>query len=107
MQIQPGQFGVVIADESHYLKSRDAIRTQCTVPFMTEAAVAVCLSGTPALSCPVELYTQLNAMRPAVCLFIPHPCWLKLIIDHQRYSMIISPSPIGIAMPTNLDSVEM
>ncbi|KAJ0174478.1 hypothetical protein K1T71_009586 [Dendrolimus kikuchii] len=58
------KFGVVIIDESHYLKSHKA---QCTVALggITRACRrAVLLSGTPALSRPAELYTQLALIEP-------------------------------------------
>ncbi|CAK1555561.1 unnamed protein product [Leptosia nina] len=58
------QFGVVIIDESHYLKSHKA---QCTVALVSIArhcSRVVLLSGTPALSRPAELYTQLTLIEP-------------------------------------------
>ncbi|XP_022822722.1 SWI/SNF-related matrix-associated actin-dependent regulator of chromatin subfamily A-like protein 1 [Spodoptera litura] len=58
------KFGVVIIDESHYLKSHKA---QCTVALGSitrQCARAVLLSGTPALSRPAELYTQLSLIEP-------------------------------------------
>ena len=60
------QFGIVIADESHNLKSKDAQRTTVCLPYLKNATIAVCLSGTPALNRPVELYTQLNGLLPEV-----------------------------------------
>lgn len=61
-EIQPEMFGIVIADESHYLKSQDAKRTCVVTPFLKQAAVALCITGTPMLNRPIELYTQLNAL---------------------------------------------
>jgi hypothetical protein len=55
-------FGFVIVDESHYLKTRTAARTQLIVPIVKRAAHAVLLSGTPALARPVELYPQITAV---------------------------------------------
>lgn len=54
----------IIADESHYLKSGTAKRTQAVVPLLKSARRAVLLSGTPALSRPVELFCQINALAP-------------------------------------------
>ena len=59
-----GAFRVVVADECHYLKSPDAKRTKALVPLIQKAKRAILLSGTPALSRPVELFTQLNALAP-------------------------------------------
>lgn len=55
-------FNVVIADESHYLKNSRAKRTQRLVPLLIESRRAILLSGTPALSRPIELFTQLHAL---------------------------------------------
>lgn len=62
----PMRFGVVVADESHLLKNKDAKRTSNALPFLRRAQVAICLSGTPATNRPVELYTQLNGLLPSV-----------------------------------------
>ncbi|CAM9140849.1 unnamed protein product, partial [Laminaria digitata] len=55
-------FGVVICDECHYLKNQRAARTKAIVPIATKARRAILLSGTPALSRPSELFTQLNLL---------------------------------------------
>lgn len=56
------QFKVVIADESHNIKSREAQRTQVIVPLLQSATRRILLSGTPALSRPAELWPQLEAL---------------------------------------------
>lgn len=56
---------VVIVDESHYLKSRFAQRTAALMPLLHKSRRVVLLSGTPALSRPLELFTQLNALLPS------------------------------------------
>ncbi|XP_038222560.1 SWI/SNF-related matrix-associated actin-dependent regulator of chromatin subfamily A-like protein 1 [Zerene cesonia] len=58
------KFGAVIIDESHYLKSHKA---QCTVALLSisrQCSRVILLSGTPALSRPAELYTQLSLIEP-------------------------------------------
>ncbi|KAJ1481987.1 P-loop containing nucleoside triphosphate hydrolase protein, partial [Baffinella frigidus] len=57
-------FKVVLADESHYLKSPAAQRTKATLPLLRAASRAILLTGTPALSRPAELFSQLQALRP-------------------------------------------
>lgn len=54
----------VIADESHYVKSRDTKRSQFVTPLIKKVPRALLLSGTPALSRPVELFPQVNALEP-------------------------------------------
>ncbi|XP_074520706.1 DNA annealing helicase and endonuclease ZRANB3 isoform X2 [Halichoeres trimaculatus] len=58
------RFGVVVVDESHYLKSRNAERTQILVPLIKSAKRAVLLTGTPALGRPEELFMQIEALYP-------------------------------------------
>lgn len=50
-------FAVVIVDESHYLKSRNAARTNILVPLIQNAKRAILLTGTPALGRPEEVCT--------------------------------------------------
>ncbi|BAT76965.1 hypothetical protein VIGAN_01504000 [Vigna angularis var. angularis] len=59
-------FKVVIADESHYLKNAQAKRTTASLPVIKKAQYALLLSGTPALSRPIELFKQLEALYPDV-----------------------------------------
>ena len=58
--------GLVICDESHYLKNSRARRTKSILPYIKCARRAFLLSGTPALSRPYELFTQLNALNSDV-----------------------------------------
>ena len=57
-------FQLVICDEAHYLKSIDAKRTTSTLPLVKQARRALFLTGTPALSRPAELFTQVHALAP-------------------------------------------
>ena len=59
-------FGVAIADEAHYLKSKDAQRSLLVLPILSQARRCVLCTGTPALNRPVELFTLLHALRPCV-----------------------------------------
>ncbi|PKI43064.1 hypothetical protein CRG98_036543, partial [Punica granatum] len=59
-------FKVVIADESHFLKNAQAKRTTASLPVIKKAQYAILLSGTPALSRPIELFKQLEALYPEV-----------------------------------------
>ncbi|XP_054915581.1 DNA annealing helicase and endonuclease ZRANB3 [Poeciliopsis prolifica] len=58
------RFGVVVVDESHYLKSRNAARTKNLVPLIQSAKRAILLTGTPALGRPEELFMQIEALYP-------------------------------------------
>uniref|UniRef100_A0AAX7VA61 Zinc finger, RAN-binding domain containing 3 n=1 Tax=Astatotilapia calliptera TaxID=8154 RepID=A0AAX7VA61_ASTCA len=58
------RFAVVVVDESHYLKSRNAARTKILVPLIQSAKRAILLTGTPALGRPEELFMQIDALYP-------------------------------------------
>ncbi|XP_054827909.1 SWI/SNF-related matrix-associated actin-dependent regulator of chromatin subfamily A-like protein 1 isoform X2 [Eublepharis macularius] len=56
---------VVIVDESHFLKNVKTARCQAALPLLKAAKRVILLSGTPAMSRPAELYTQMAAVRPS------------------------------------------
>uniref|UniRef100_A0A8C2WR31 Zinc finger, RAN-binding domain containing 3 n=1 Tax=Cyclopterus lumpus TaxID=8103 RepID=A0A8C2WR31_CYCLU len=58
------RFAVVVVDESHYLKSRNAARTKILAPLIQGAKRAILLTGTPALGRPEELFMQIDALYP-------------------------------------------
>ncbi|XP_022714699.1 SWI/SNF-related matrix-associated actin-dependent regulator of chromatin subfamily A-like protein 1 isoform X3 [Durio zibethinus] len=64
--LMASEFKVVIADESHFLKNAQAKRTTASLPVIKKAQYAILLSGTPALSRPIELFKQLEALYPNV-----------------------------------------
>ena len=59
-------FNVVIADESHFLKNVKTQRSQTLLPLLKKSKRAILLSGTPALSRPMELFTQLHVLTPHI-----------------------------------------
>ncbi|XP_004423928.1 PREDICTED: DNA annealing helicase and endonuclease ZRANB3 isoform X1 [Ceratotherium simum simum] len=58
------KFQVVIVDESHYMKSRNATRSKILLPIVQKAKRAILLTGTPALGRPEELFMQIEALFP-------------------------------------------
>ncbi|XP_017977624.1 PREDICTED: SWI/SNF-related matrix-associated actin-dependent regulator of chromatin subfamily A-like protein 1 isoform X1 [Theobroma cacao] len=64
--LMASEFKVVIADESHFLKNAQAKRTTTSLPIIKKAQYAMLLTGTPALSRPIELFKQLEALYPDV-----------------------------------------
>lgn len=57
-------YGFVILDESHALKSNKTARFQAVQRICTHARHVVLLTGTPALSRPIELHTQISLILP-------------------------------------------
>eukprot|EP01132_Coremiostelium_polycephalum_P006804 gene6804-8443_t len=62
-ELLPRQFKAIICDESHYLKNLSAQRTKNLLRLIQGAKIRVLLTGTPALSRPIELYPQLVALE--------------------------------------------
>ena len=56
--------GTVLLDEAHYVKTHTAKRTRATQLLVGGAARIVAISGTPSMSRPIELWTQLNMIDP-------------------------------------------
>eukprot|EP00111_Clytia_hemisphaerica_P004114 TCONS_00011758-protein len=61
--IQNCGFQIIIVDESHALKNSQAKRTKNLLPILQNSRRTILLSGTPALSRPKELFTQISALR--------------------------------------------
>ncbi|NXL56141.1 ZRAB3 endonuclease, partial [Chordeiles acutipennis] len=57
-------FKVIVVDESHYMKSRNATRSKILLPIVQKAVRAILLTGTPALGRPEELFMQIEALFP-------------------------------------------
>ncbi|GFT34152.1 hypothetical protein NPIL_549081 [Nephila pilipes] len=57
------KFKSVIMDESHFLKNPKSARTKAAQEIMKNVKRIIMLSGTPALSRPIELFTQISALR--------------------------------------------
>ncbi|KAG8198721.1 hypothetical protein JTE90_023489 [Oedothorax gibbosus] len=56
------KFKMIIFDESHFLKNPKSARTKAAQDIMKQMNRIVMLTGTPALSRPIELFTQISAL---------------------------------------------
>lgn len=54
----------LIVDESHYIKNRDALRTEATKNLGRSIKHIYCLTGTPMPNRPAELWQQLEILEP-------------------------------------------
>ncbi|CAL4069544.1 unnamed protein product, partial [Meganyctiphanes norvegica] len=61
-EIEAFRFNAAIFDESHYMKNYKSARYKAAQPIMQRVKCLVLLSGTPALSRPIELFTQISAI---------------------------------------------
>ncbi|XP_051787328.1 SWI/SNF-related matrix-associated actin-dependent regulator of chromatin subfamily A-like protein 1 isoform X2 [Erpetoichthys calabaricus] len=64
-QLSGTSFKVLIMDESHFMKNTKTARYKAAMPLLKAAKRVILLSGTPAMSRPAELYTQITAVRPS------------------------------------------
>ena len=60
------QFDLVIIDESHYISSPTALRTQAVQKIVKKIKNRILLSGTPMSTNLENLYTQLNLVNPTM-----------------------------------------
>jgi len=86
-KLEAARFGIVILDESHYIKDAKAQRTRDTVPLCSSAPRCLLLSGTPALARPKELFKQLDAILPSAKL--------TMRAFGERYCVADRPSRFG------------
>jgi len=66
IELNKKKFNIAIADEVHYLKSKDSKRSQILVPVLKECKRVILLSGTPILSRPFEIYCACHILRPDI-----------------------------------------
>ncbi|XP_008553472.1 SWI/SNF-related matrix-associated actin-dependent regulator of chromatin subfamily A-like protein 1 [Microplitis demolitor] len=57
-------FGTIILDESHTLKTLSAKKTEAVKKIVDKSKHIILLTGTPALSRPIELYSQITLIIP-------------------------------------------
>eukprot|EP00826_Nyctotherus_ovalis_P002887 TRINITY_DN10581_c0_g1_i4.p1 TRINITY_DN10581_c0_g1~~TRINITY_DN10581_c0_g1_i4.p1 ORF type:complete len:558 (+),score=120.33 TRINITY_DN10581_c0_g1_i4:804-2477(+) len=57
-------FNIAIADEAHYLKSKDSKRTKILNPVLLKCKRVILVSGTPMLSRPQEIFNITHILRP-------------------------------------------
>lgn len=66
------EFNMLMCDESHYIKNRKAKRTEAVVKISRKAKRILFMTGTPALNRPIELFAQMNMIRPAFAKYYTH-----------------------------------
>ncbi|KAI5172646.1 SWI/SNF-related matrix-associated actin-dependent regulator of chromatin subfamily A-like protein 1 [Nematocida sp. LUAm3] len=79
MCIDPNDFYMAIVDESQSLKNEGSKRTKNLTPLLQKIERTILLSGTPALSKPSELFTQISIISPG--MYTHHEY-------HERYCRI-------------------
>ncbi|KAL3831573.1 hypothetical protein ACJMK2_023311 [Sinanodonta woodiana] len=68
-ELQDKHFQIIIMDECHSLKNFKTARCKAALPMLQKSRRVILLSGTPALSRPSELYTQISAVCPFLFKF--------------------------------------
>lgn len=62
-RVKAGEIGTVIFDEAHYVKDTRAIRTKASLAIAEHAPSVYCLTGTPVMNRPIELFALLRAVK--------------------------------------------
>lgn len=65
------KYGVITADECHYIKSATSKRTNNILPILQDASQLILMPGTPAASRLLELYTIISAVDKSLYPTIP------------------------------------
>lgn len=82
--LQKRGFMIIIADECHALRNIETKRSKTLIPIIGAAERALLLSGTPALSRPIELFPQIQAINPKL-LPKRHDYALRYCDAHKNY----------------------
>eukprot|EP00092_Neocalanus_flemingeri_P016312 GFUD01017657.1.p1 GENE.GFUD01017657.1~~GFUD01017657.1.p1 ORF type:complete len:811 (-),score=228.30 GFUD01017657.1:63-2438(-) len=69
-ELKKKNFQFVIVDESHLIKDSRSTRAKAAEPLLKGSKYLVLLSGTPALSRPIELFSQLQVLDPRLFRWI-------------------------------------
>ena len=70
--IRKRDYNMLICDESHYVKNRKAKRTEAVAKISKRTPRLLFMTGTPALNRPIELFAQLNMIRPVFAKYYTH-----------------------------------
>lgn len=92
------KFQIVIADEAHYMKSRESKRSKSLVPILTKIKRVLLLTGTPMLGKPNEIFNLIKILRPDV--------FIKFLDFGVRYCNP-KESPYGIDWSGNSNNREL
>jgi SWI/SNF-related matrix-associated actin-dependent regulator 1 of chromatin subfamily A len=58
------QWDLLVVDEAHYIKNKDAKRTQLVLAIASNARRKVFMTGTPIVNRPIELWTLISSLDP-------------------------------------------
>jgi SWI/SNF-related matrix-associated actin-dependent regulator 1 of chromatin subfamily A len=56
----------VVVDECHYIKNSKALRTRAVIQLCRIAEHVICLSGTPIINRPIEMFNAIQAIEPGI-----------------------------------------
>ena len=65
-EILEKKFQSTIADEVHYIKNKDAMRSKNLIPVFKNSKRCILISGTPLLARPDEAFNMLAILRPDI-----------------------------------------
>ena len=69
-ELREKNYQFIILDESHCIKDFKSARTKALEPLLKATKHLILLSGTPALSRPIELFPQISALQPRLFRYV-------------------------------------
>lgn len=76
-ELQKIKWDVIIFDEAHYLKTKESKRFKISKKIVKECENIICVTGTPIINRPVELWTLLHLIK--------HPLGMSFVNFTDRY----------------------
>lgn len=80
-------WNVIVLDESHYIKNNKAKRTKIALLLAKTSTHKICLSGTPVMNKPIELYTQLKFLNSEIA-----SSYTRFVSNYVVYDDWLQPS---------------
>ena len=78
---------LMVLDESHYIKNNQAKRTKIALSLSKTATHKICLTGTPVMNKPMELYTQLKFLNSDIA-----QSYTRFVSDYVVFDEWLQPS---------------
>lgn len=97
--------GMMLCDESHYLKSRDAERTKITKQIAECAKYVTCITGTPIRNLADDLYSQIEIIRPGTWTSFSDFAKRHLVVQTVKFGKREVRKIVGTRNLTELNAV--
>lgn len=97
--------GMLICDESHYLKNQDSKRTQLSKLIASRAYYVACLTGTPIRNLADDLYSQVEIIRPGTFTSYRDFAKRHLVINAVKFGKRTVQKVVGVKNVDALNAI--